>query len=200
MKRKVTSKQAAIPVVIFMGPQGSGKGTQARMLVEKFGFHLTEMGGMLRAEAKKSSPFGKMIKHTIEAGRLVPSWVAMQLLKQDVAKHKKLPIVIDGAPRQYIEAIGHERNIKKSGRKISLVVFISLSDKEAMKRLLLRGRNDDTPEKIQKRLSWSKKKLGSIIKYFQKKGYPVEFIKGEQTVGKVHGDILKALKKHEVIK
>ncbi|OGE85095.1 MAG: hypothetical protein A3J48_02885 [Candidatus Doudnabacteria bacterium RIFCSPHIGHO2_02_FULL_46_11] len=198
MSKKTVKSSSELPLIIFLGPQGSGKGTQTRLLVEKYGFHLTEMGGMLRAEAKKKTGFGRMIKEKIEGGKLVPSWVAMQLLKNDVKKNIKKPIVVDGAPRQYIEAIGHERNIKKLGRKITMIFFISLTNEEGMRRLLLRGRNDDTPEKIKVRLAWSRAKLGSIVKYFSRK-YPVVEINGAQSVVKVHQSIISALKKNKVI-
>ena len=198
MRQKNNKKNTSPPVIIFLGPQGSGKGTQARLLVEKYNFHLLEMGGLLRAEVKRATALGKKIESTIEQGRLVPSWVPRDLVRRELPKLKSKPIVIDGAPRQVVEAIAHEQSIHKNGREISAIFYITLSNKEALKRLALRGRQDDTPEKIKRRLAWSRAKLGKIVKYFSPR-YPVIEINGEQAVGKVHRDILKALKKHEII-
>ena len=199
MPKNFKNKKDSLPVIIFLGPQGSGKGTQARLIVEKYGFHLLEMGGMLRDNIARKTSLGRQAKKYLEHGKLVPSWMPEELLKQGVKKFINGKIVIDGAPRQIGEARAHERNINKLGRKISIVFYITLSNTEAMKRLMLRGRADDTPEKIRTRLAWSRAKLKGIVKYFKKSGYPVVSINGEQTVVQVHKDIIKVLKKHRVI-
>lgn len=187
------------PILIFVGPQGSGKGTQAKLLSDKYGFNLIEMGALLRAEAEKETKLGKKIYKIIDQGKLVPSWIPQELVKKELPKYKDESIIMDGAPRQLVEAIGHDRNIRKAGRKIAAVFYINISNKEAMKRLLKRGRHDDTPEKIKTRLAWSRDKLGKILKYFKKRKYPVVKIDGEQTVKQVYRDIVKALKKQEIL-
>ena len=203
MVKKVSSRKKAdksdLPVLLFLGTQASGKGTQARLVVKKYGFTLFEMGHFLRLESRKKTTLGKLIKSLIDHGYLVPSWVAGKMLRRAMPRLQNKPLIIDGAPRQYVEAKFHEKSLADFGRRVTLIVFFKLSEKEGLRRLLKRGRNDDTPESIKRRFAWSRIKLKTILNYFGKK-YPIVVINGEQSISAVHKDVVRALKKRHVVK
>ncbi len=188
-----------LPVVIFMGIQGSGKGTQAKLLAEKYGFAHVETGQLWRNAAKRKDNMGKIARRILSAGKLAPSWETQNLVNQALVAAKKQPIVIDGSPRQVVEAKVLEKNLAKISRDISVIMLIGITDKEGLKRLLLRGRDDDTPELIRRRFAWSKDKIARVLKYLSKRHLTIK-INGEQSVAKVHKDILKELQKRGIIK
>ncbi|HBB36616.1 MAG: Adenylate kinase [Candidatus Moranbacteria bacterium GW2011_GWC1_45_18] len=123
--------------IIILGPQGSGKGTQAKMLAEKFGLEHVEMGKLLRDVAKLDSPLGKKVHETINIqGKLVENRVIEEVLD---AKLDGLPsekgIIFDGVPRSESQREYIERKIAQMGRKIESVIDINLPEEETIERL-----------------------------------------------------------------
>jgi|SRR5579872_1367426 len=125
--------------VIFIGPQGSGKGTQAQILAKKIGAEYIEMGALLRKVATEDSDFGRMVKKTIDAGILVddPTWY-------EVIKHKletldfSTPAIFDGSPRRLGQAHILIDHLQTIGRNNIDTLYISLPREESIKRLQLR--------------------------------------------------------------
>lgn len=210
-----------------MGPQGSGKGTQTRLLANKFDLQIFETGDVLRQIAKQDTPLGRKINEIInKKGEIVP-W---DMMKEKVLTQKlneldrKKGTVFDGTPRILEEAIFWEGKLKETGRKINHVFFISISKEESIKRLSIRKlckkyahplivgkdlkeedtkcpicksevyrREDDTPEKILKRLKWSEEKIKPVVEYYDKKNMLIK-INGEQSIGNVYKDIINHIK------
>lgn len=148
-----------LDIIFFIGPQGSGKGTQARLLAEKLGFFYWENGAILREKAKEDSPLGKRTEEVMESGALLSDDHLFEIV---TAKFDSLPkdkgIIFDGIPRRLSQAeflIGH---LKSQGRKEFATLYLSLPREESIKRLLLRakmeGRTDDTLAAIETRLQY----------------------------------------------
>lgn len=124
-------------IFLVMGPQGSGKGTQAELLAKKFNLKQVTSGDMLRRLARQNTPFGRQVNLTInQQGRLVPwQWI----IKMAAAELKKIPahrgLVFDGLARRLPEAKAFAKMLKKTGRQISAVFLIDISARETVKRL-----------------------------------------------------------------
>lgn len=123
--------------LIILGPQGSGKGTQAKMLADKFGLEHVEMGKLLRDIAKQDNPLGKQIHERINIqGKLVDDEIIRKVVK---AKLDTLPkekgIIFDGVPRNMKQAQAFDAEIKAQGRNIDAVLDINLPEKDSIERI-----------------------------------------------------------------
>ena len=123
--------------IIILGPQGSGKGTQAEMLAEKFGLEHIDMGKFLREVAKQNTPLGKEVYRIQNVSNtLVPSRILREVLR---LKLNSLPreqgILFEGVPRTVDQQKYLEEEIRGSGRKIDAVIFINIPEEETVKRI-----------------------------------------------------------------
>lgn len=210
-------------VLILLGLSGSGKGTQAELLVRKFGFEYIVMSELLRQEIKKKTKLGKKIHKIINIkGQLVPDKITTKIFVSHFIKRLKnqKKIILDGYPRTLGQAKELEKIFKEQKIKDFFALYIKISEAEAMKRLSGRlvcpkcrtihfpgnivcrkcgnkliKREDDTLKKIKTRLVWGKKKLAPVIRYYQRLGRFLE-INGEIEVGAVHKEILGKLEKY----
>jgi adenylate kinase len=143
--------------IFFIGPQGSGKGTQAKILAQKINFFYWEMGGILRQVSKENTELGKKVKEMVDNGILLPDEFLLQVVE---SKLSQIPadqgVIFDGIPRRLGQAEYLMGYLRKQGRTNFTTLFIDLPKEETLNRLLLRaqkeGRVDDTAEKIEVRL------------------------------------------------
>ncbi len=119
-------------MLIMVGPAGSGKGTQARLLMEEFGYAQLSTGDMLRAEIKAGSDVGKQAEEIIAAGKLMPdelmlAMIEAQLVKPAFAKG----VIFDGFPRTLAQAEGLDAMLNRLGRGLDRVIEMTV-DEEAL--------------------------------------------------------------------
>lgn len=216
--------------LLFFGPQGSGKGTQAAMLADKLKMRHLSSGDVLRAIAKTKSPLGKYLKRQLNIGTLTPINKLMEVFDMYMKRvPKSQGIIFDGFARQITEAKIFLRRLRLMGRGIDAVVLITVSKKETLKRLSKRGtcdackrvfilsaklkvgskcpncrgtimqRLDDKPAAIEKRLRIYNKRTLPAVRYFSKQGLLVR-IDGEQSIQRVHQDIVRSLRRKSFIR
>ncbi len=189
--------------LIFLGPQGSGKGTQIDLLKQ----HLAQvdagrkilqfgMGQELRGLATRGDFTGKKTDGILRGGGLIPYSVScavfVQYLMNNIQGDEH--IIIDGFPRTPDQVPMLDSALDFFEVKPAVVVCINISDEEAVKRLLLRGRNDDTEEGIRKRLAWSRKDTMPNVEWFRANpSYKVLDIDGERSVEEIQKDIISQL-------
>ncbi len=185
---------------ILFGPSGSGKGTQANLLIdylkekdpEKNVFYM-ETGQKVRELSKHDSLTGKLTKEVIESGGLMPEFVPVylwsQFLIENVAGNEHL--VFDGLCRRQDEPPVFDSAMKFYKRELPFIISINVSDNWATEKLLGRGRGDDNEEDIRNRLIWYKDHVLSAINFFKDNPY-YKFIEinGEQSIEEVHQEIL----------
>jgi adenylate kinase len=143
--------------IFFIGPQGSGKGTQAKILADRLGFFYWEMGGILRETAKNGTPLGDQVGQLIDQGVLLSDDILLNVVEQRLDQiPKNRGIIFDGIPRRVGQAEFLLDFLKTQGRSKMLTLFIDLPREDSLERLLLRaqteGRKDDTEQAINFRL------------------------------------------------
>jgi adenylate kinase len=204
--------------LILVGKQGSGKGTQAKILAEKFGFEIFETGGALRSIAKENSALGREVLAITTRGDLVPNEVVMKIVSDFLSKLKgDAPVIFDGIPRSDEQRITLEQLLKEKNREFR-ALEVRLSDTEALARLSIRAhcedcganfgskknvcpkcgstnvsrRADDMPEAISKRLENFEKFTAPLLAVWKKCGKLIS-VNGEQDVDLVTEEMLKKL-------
>ncbi len=188
--------------VLFFGVQGSGKGTQVKLLMEAIKARSAEtiihidMGALLRASLASGTVTGALTGEIINVGKRMPDFMPVYLSTRAFAEGivtNKEHIVADGLCRGEDQTRGFDDAMVFYGRSNYHVISLELTDAEATKRLLARGRNDDTPEGIANRLAWYKTDVAPQLALMEGRGRAVHHINGDQSVEAVHEDILRAL-------
>ncbi len=182
--------------IIFIGIQGSGKGTQARLLQEKKGYALFETGAQLRSISQENSVLGKKIKKIIENGNLVENETVMALVETFLESHNaSQPILFDGIPRFETQRQSLETLLNNQNRLFH-VIHITLPESEVLKRLHERaekeGRKDDTKEAIQTRIQHFYTYTQPLIDTWKKEN-KITTINGDRPLQDVHTDILSLI-------
>jgi len=190
---------------IFFGPQGSGKGTQVEKLIEylrkespDLGIYQSDTGKRMREIIESKSFFGNIMKASLESGELqpifIPTWIWAQSFYEKLTGSEH--IILDGSPRTILEAELIAQAMKFL-QKEPFIISIELSEEESYKRLLMRGRSDDSNEGIQRRLELYKNMTIPAREFLSNQpGFTTVHINGEQSIEDVCRDIIKELEKH----
>ena len=206
---------------IILGPAGSGKGTQAKLLSEKYNIPHISTGVIFREIREQNTELGKKVREFVDNGILVPDEITNEL----IAKRLDEPdcqkgFVLDGYPRNLEQAEFLDKH-----KPVYKCIYLEVSDKECIKRMSARRvcskckadyniicikpkqegicdkcsgelihRDDDKPEAIKKRLEIYRKETEPLIDFYEKKGVLLR-INGEQSIEKVFKDVVGELGK-----
>jgi adenylate kinase len=122
--------------VIFLGPPGAGKGTQARVLAHEWGVPQIATGEMLRAAAAAGTPLGREAKRIMESGALVPDDIMIGLIGERLRQRDAEPgFILDGFPRTIAQAEALDRLLKDLGHTLDAVMYFEVSEAELLRRL-----------------------------------------------------------------
>ncbi|MEY4744670.1 MAG: hypothetical protein RL272_615 [Candidatus Parcubacteria bacterium] len=122
--------------IVMLGPQGSGKGTQSSLLSEKIGLPHISLGTLFRAEVEASTDIGRELAAIMARGDLVPAALAEKVLMGRLSQgDAENGVIIDGFPRTIEQADSLDNIMKQLDRKLAHVIYLNVSDDEAMKRL-----------------------------------------------------------------
>ena len=187
--------------VLFFGSSGAGKGTQVKKLItflessSKAGIIHIDMGQELRNLRDTGTVAGKYVGDMIDNGLRTPDVLPIFLQTKKIfelytgAEH----IVADGLARGPEQTRCYDQLMTFLHRDNFQIIDLVISDKVAVKRLMSRGRNDDTEEGILKRLAWAKTDVIPQIDYFKNAGRTVHTINGEQDPDHIHQHVLQLL-------
>ena len=139
--------------LILFGPPGSGKGTQAQKLIEKYQLVHLSTGDLLRSEIANQTPLGLEAKKLIDSGQLVPDEVVIGIIDNCLEKNAEANgFLFDGFPRTIAQAIALDKLLHLKGTQIDLVLALQVDEDELVRRLLERGkvsgRSDDANEEV----------------------------------------------------
>jgi len=185
--------------VVFFGPPGSGKGTQASRLATDLGIPQISTGDLLRSHVARGTELVKTAKPIMESGALVPDDLVTSMLKARLAEPDAAAgALFDGYPRTVPQAESLDRLLTESGKRIDAVLFIDVPDAPIVDRLVkraaLEGRADDTPETIRERLRVYREKTAPLADRYRSAGLLVT-IDGHRSVDTVAADVRAAVEK-----
>jgi len=158
--------------LILFGPPGSGKGTQAAKLVEKYGLLHISTGDLFRYEIGNNTPLGQEAKNYMNKGDLVPDSVTIGMLENKVnANPDVMGFIFDGFPRTEAQAEALDALMQKKEENIAVLLMLDVSDKEITTRLLERGKTSDRPddqneETIQHRIDTYRKETSPVFNFY----------------------------------
>ncbi|MFL5967958.1 MAG: adenylate kinase [Gaiellaceae bacterium] len=183
--------------VLLLGPQGAGKGTQAKRISVEYELPHIASGEILRAEMQAGTELGLRVKDIYDRGDLVSDGLMIELIRTRLEQADTDDgFVLDGFPRTTVQAEALDAMFGDIGRNFSVVFALQIPDAVAFERLRKRaeveGRADDTDEAIQRRLENYHRETEPLIEYYRVRGNLVP-IHGDRTENEVFAEIQSAL-------
>jgi adenylate kinase len=188
--------------ILLLGPQGSGKGTQAKRISEAYGIPHIASGDMLRAAMAAGTELGRKVKPIYDNGGLVPDDLMIELIRERLAQDDtENGFILDGFPRTLAQAEALDPMLREIGKELTVVFVLQLPDEVCIERLTkraqLEGRVDDTPEAIAKRLELYHRETEPLIEWYRIRSNVV-MIHADRSVNEVFGEIQQALEQAAV--
>jgi len=183
--------------ILLLGPQGSGKGTQARRISAEYGIPHIATGDMLRAAIAEGTPLGQQVKPILEGGELVPDELIIEVIRERLEEPDAAAgFVLDGFPRTMRQADALDSVLREIGRELTVVFALQVSDEICIERLLKRARDeqrtDDTPDAIRRRLELYHRETEPLIEHYRTLGILLT-IHADGTPNEVFAEIQAAL-------
>lgn len=207
--------------LIIMGPPGTGKGTHATHLQNKYGLQIIGTGNILRQEVEKKTELGEKIKATMDAGHLVDDAIVIEVVKKRIKLIKSY--ILDGFPRNTEQALALKNFLKERGEHLDTVIYIETSEQELTERLSgrlvcnkcgrvyqirtmppqmtgvcdtckqsLTHREDDAPEVIKKRIETYREQTEPLLEFYRDEDI-LKTVNGNQDPESVFADIIGVL-------
>jgi adenylate kinase len=180
--------------ILILGPQGSGKGTQAKRIAEAHGVPHVATGDILRAAVAAGTELGRRVAPILERGDLVPDELMVDLIRERLAGEDAF--VLDGFPRTLAQAEALDAMLEEIGKPLDTVLLLEVSDEEATSRLAGRaaeeGRSDDAPDVIANRLRLYHELTEPVVDRYRLGGTLVA-VDGERSMDEVFSAIEGAL-------
>ena len=187
--------------VLFFGPQGAGKGTQVKLLVDvlkersKRGIVHIDMGQLLRNMIAKGGHTADLTNEIVSVGKRMPDFMPIYLTTDALVAQftGEEHIIADGLARGPDQTRGWDDAMVFYKRPDFHIIALELSEEESIKRLVKRGRSDDTEEAIKQRLSWHKAEVEPQLEFLASRGRTIHRIDGAPDIQTVNTSILSAL-------
>jgi adenylate kinase len=186
--------------LLVLGPQGAGKGTQAKRVEAEYGVPHVSTGDMFRA-LDESTDLGRRVKAIMDSGELVPDEVTVSMIRERLAQpDAERGFALDGFPRNLAQAEALDEMLGGIGRGLDGILFFDVPDSVGMERALKRaeieGRSDDTPDAIAKRLAVYHEQTEPIVEHYRATGKLIP-LHAERTIEEVWAEIQAALDRIE---
>ncbi|WP_340695088.1 adenylate kinase [Hydrogenobacter thermophilus] len=208
-------------ILVFLGPPGAGKGTQAKLLSQEFGFRHISTGDMLREAVKNKTPLGLKAKEYMDRGDLVPDELVIAMVEEIILQEKD--VVLDGFPRTIGQALSLKDVLKKHAKDVDKVFLFDIDDEIVVERLSGRRvcpncgsvyhvkfsppkkdeicdvcgtkliqREDDKEEVIRRRLEVYRRQTAELVDFYKKENKLIS-LDSRKGIEDLYGDIKKAV-------
>lgn len=183
-------------VVIFLGPPGAGKGTQAERLAAEQALVKISTGDILRDHVARGTELGQQVAPLLKAGKLVPDELLMALIRERLASMESVRVIFDGFPRTKLQAQELDILLEELGAPITAVPLLEVPDELLIERIVERGktssRNDDTEDVARQRQEIYRQQTQPLIDYYAARGHlrPVD---GVGSMDEVYHRLLSVL-------
>ncbi len=155
--------------IVFIGPPGAGKGTQAERMIEKYKLAHLSTGDMLRAARDAQTEVGKKADEYMSSGQLVPDEIIVGVIQERLGQADcEGGYLLDGFPRTIAQAEALDKMLADKGTPLDVVLELKVPEEELFTRLAGRGRADDTPEVIKQRLVAYRDQTSPLLDYYGK--------------------------------
>jgi len=185
--------------ILLLGPQGSGKGTQAKLISQTYGIPQVATGDMIREIKELDTELGRRVKEIYDRGDLVDDATIVELIESRLDRGDTIPgFILDGFPRNTPQAEALDELLARLGRDLDVVFELQIGDREVLLERLARrateeGRTDDTPDAIRKRLEIYERETAPLVEYYRSARGNVVGIHAGRTIEDVFAEIRAAL-------
>jgi adenylate kinase len=185
--------------ILLLGPQGSGKGTQAKRIKATYGVAHIATGDMIREIKEQDTAVGRELKLVYDRGDLVSDELMIRMIESRLSRGDTLPgFVLDGFPRTMPQAEALDELLLELDRTLDVVFAFHVPDtRDLVERMRIRAaeenRSDDTPEAIQRRLELYERETAPLVEYYRTTRGNVVGIHADRTVEEVFQEIAEAL-------
>jgi len=175
--------------IVIMGAPGSGKGTQAALIVKELGLDHVSTGDLLRAAVASGSELGKKAKEVMDRGELVSDQIVLGLLEERLTEtENEAGFILDGFPRNLAQASALDELLERIGKPVDEALQIDVDEEQVVeriaKRAALEGRSDDTEETVRNRLKVYGELTAPVVDYYAQKGI-LSRVLGDGTIEEV---------------
>ncbi len=185
--------------VLLLGPQGSGKGTQAKKISETYGIPQIATGDMIRQMRTLDTEVGRAVRAVYDAGELVDDDLMVRMIRDRLSRGDTLPgFLLDGFPRTMPQAEALDDLLGELGRQLDVVFEFQIGDRQVLidrmvKRAAEENRADDTPDAIRRRLALYDEQTAPLVDYYRSTRGNVVGIHADRPVDDVFAEIREAL-------
>lgn len=179
--------------LVFIGPPGAGKGTQAERMIDAYGLAHLSTGDMLRAARDAQTDVGREAEKYMSAGQLVPDEIIVAIIRERLAEPDcQGGYLLDGFPRTIAQAEALDKMLAEQGTPLDAVLELQVPEEQLFERLAGRGRADDQPDVIRQRLVAYRQQTEPLLEYYGQRGL-LQTVDGLGSIEEIFGRVRAVL-------
>ena len=178
--------------LLFLGPPGAGKGTQAGLMSQASKYLHLSTGELLRKEVEMKTNLGIQVKEIINSGKLVKDELVLEIVRKNLLKKNK-GWILDGYPRNISQANSLNKVLEDINQVLEMVFYLDVNEEILVKRLLSRGRADDNENIAIKRYQTYENNIKPVIDFYKQSNL-LKVVNGETSIAEISGEISGLIK------